>query len=307
MSRPFGTLTAVLAPGRRRAAFALVAVSSLFACDVPTFEGPQIQQPPRGFLLVPDSYQQRRLFPERELVFHVGWVESMEDFSTIYVDGHRGALGFDDVVAAREEARLLADDPDVRFSEVETLRVDGREAWGWSERIETPTRGLVWVAYRAVVPYDTVSYAIEFFSGEPAIKREAPDTLKAIISTFAVGKTTYNLPLIAIIVGLVLFALSVAQSRRRASATRARSINLVKVAKKKDPEAPSGAPAVVGGPETPAAGAEAVAPARRSGPPPAPATPESTGPAPVSPPAVPRGTPASGPAARPGGPGQRKA
>jgi len=266
---------------------ALAAMLALAACDVPNFEGPQIQEPPQGFLLAPDSHQQRRLFPERELVFHAAWVESIDDFSTIYIDGHRGALGFEDVVAAREEARRVADDPDVRFGEVEPLRVDGRDAWGWSERVETDRRGLVWVAYRAVVPYDTISYAIEFYSGDPSIKREAPDTLKAIISTFAIGRTTYNIPLIAIGLGFALFGVNLVQSKRRQNAARLKSINLVKVEKKKAPEgeaagaadgSPVAAPAAPPAPTRPAAPPRAAAPSPPGGPrptttrPPAPPT-----------------------------------
>jgi hypothetical protein len=234
MSTPFPTVSRVRAAG-------LAAVLTFTACDVPNFEGPQIQEPPQGFLLAPDSYQQRRLFPERELVSHVAWIESIDDFSTIYIDGHRGALGFEDVVAAREEARRVADDADTRFGEVESLRVDGREAWGWSERVESPTRGLVWVAYRAVVPYDTISYAIEFYSGDPSIKREAPDTLRAVIASFAIGRTTYNFPLIAVGVGLVLLGVNALGKKRRENAARVRSINLVKIEKKKTPPGEPGA------------------------------------------------------------------
>lgn len=223
-----------LASSRRRSLLLSLGVAgSLAACNVPNFEGPQIQEPPQGFLLVPDSYQQRRLFPQHELVFHAAWVESVDDFSTIYIDGHAGSLGLEDVVAARDASRAAATDPDVRFGEVEPLRVDGREAWGWEERVETPTRGLVWVAYRAIVPYDSVTYAIEFFSGEPAIKRAAPDTLKAVISTFGIGETTYNLPLIAVLVGLALFVVSFVRSKAQARAARLRGIQLVKLPKKK--------------------------------------------------------------------------
>ena len=229
---------------QRRGVLRLLGIIVLSACTVPNLEGPQIQEPPQGFLLVPDSYQQRRLFPEHELVFHAAWVESVDDFSTIYIDGHPGALGLDDAVAAREAARAAATDPDVTFGEVEPLRVDGREAWGWEERVETPTRGLVWVAYRAIVPYDTVTYAIEFYSGEPAIKRAAPDTLKAVISTFGIGETTYNLPLIAVLGGLALFVVSIVRSKAQARAARLRAIHLVKLPKKKpdEPTTPGASP-----------------------------------------------------------------
>ncbi|MEQ1854988.1 MAG: hypothetical protein ABL963_00880 [Longimicrobiales bacterium] len=262
-----------------RSAFAAIGTLGVLAgCEVPNFEGPQIQEPPQGFLLAPDSYQQRRLFPELEITFHAAWVESIDDFSTIYIDGHPGALGFEDVVNAREQVRLLAMDPDIRFGEVEPLLVDGRDAWGWSERVESPTRGLESVAFRAVVPYDTISYAIEFYTGDPSIKRVAPDTLKAIISTFAVGRTTYNWPLIAVLAGLVLFGVSVLQSKRRERATRMKSINLVKVPKKK--------PDAQGGPDAAPAGAPPAAPSPATGaasPPPQPSPPAPTprgGPAP---------------------------
>ncbi|MBM4184329.1 MAG: hypothetical protein FJ207_08895 [Gemmatimonadetes bacterium] len=255
MARCFRSRTTSFA---RRAGGALALAAGVSACDVPNFEGPQIQDPPQGFLLAPDSYQQRRLFPDRELIFHAAWVESIDDFSTIYIDGHRGVLGLEDAVAARDSARRYATDPDVRFGEVEPLEVDGRSAWGWFERVETPTRGLVWVAYRAIIPYDTVSYAVEFYSGEPAIKREAPDTLKAIIATFGIGETTYNIPLIAVMIGLALFAASVVQSKRRAQAARMKTINLVKVEKKKAPETPETASASdVAAPTGPAAPAPA--------------------------------------------------
>jgi len=241
-----------------------LAAGLLAACEVPNFEGPQIQEPPQGFLLAPESYQQRRLFPERELVFHAAWVESIDDFSTIYIDGHRGEIGLEDIMAARDSVRRHTTDPDTRFGEVEPLQVDGRTAWGWAERVESPTRGLESVTYRAVVPYDTISYAIEFYSGEPAIKRAAPDTLKAIIAQFAIGRTTYNLPLIAVMIGLALFGVSFVQSQRRAKAARLKSINLVKVEKKKPDAdtrevvaADSVAPSTTAGPPTPVPSAAA--------------------------------------------------
>ena len=225
----------------------LLGLIALCACNVPNFEGPQIQEPPQGFLLVPDSYQQRRIFPQHELVFHSAWVESTDDFSTIYVDGYPGVLGLEDAMAARDSAWLYAIDPDVTFTEVEPLLVDGRAGWGWAERVETPTRGLVWVAYRAIVPYDTVTYAIEFYSGEPAIKRSAPDTLKAVIASFGIGRTTYNLPLIAVLAGLALFVVSFVRSKAKARSARLQAIHLVKIPKKKKDEAgtpASGAPPV---------------------------------------------------------------
>lgn len=236
---------------RRIVPLTAMALAALSACHVPNFEGPQIQEPPQGFLLVEDSYQQRRLFPQREIGFHAAWVESLDDFSTIYIDGYPGVLGIEDAMAARDSVRRHALDPDVRFGEVEPLRVDGRDAWGWEERVETPSRGLVWVAYRAIIPYDTVTYTVEFYSGEPAIKRSAPDTLKAVIATFGIGETTYNLPLIAVLAGLALFVVSFVRSKAKARTARLQAIHLVKLPKKK-----------------PAEGVDATAPSKGATPPP---------------------------------------
>lgn len=247
--------------GARLAGLVSLVVAVLAGCDMPNFEGPQIQSPPRGFLLVRSSPLQRRMFQDQEVVFETTWVESIADFSTIHVNGHLGVLDLEDVMAAQEVAKRFADDPDLVFGEVEPLEVDGRDAWGWAERVETPTRGLVSVAYRAAVPYDTITYAIEFYSGEPGLKRAAPDTLKAIISTFAIGETTINWPLVALLVGALLFVASGLRSRARAKATRLQSIKLVKVKKPAEEEAvhgePVGAGAAAAAGGVPASGARA--------------------------------------------------
>lgn len=220
-------------------AWLLVGVAGLGGCKVPNFDGPQIQSPPRGFLLQPDSYLGRRMFPQREVVFHNAWVESVADFSTIFINGHPGVLTLEDVLAAQDSVRFYTTDPDVAFGGVEPLRIDGRDAWGWAERVESPSRGLESVTYRAVVPYDTITYAIEFYSGEPGLKSAAPDTLRAIVSSFAVGRIEWNLLLIAIMLGLVLLGGKTLWSRAQARAARLQSINLVTFKKEDEEEGAS--------------------------------------------------------------------
>jgi hypothetical protein len=158
----------------------------------------------------------------------------------IYIDGHPGVLDVEDVMAARDGAMAAELDADAVFGEVEALRVDGRNAWGWYERIESPRRGLVEVTYRAVVPYDSVTYAIEFVSGEPSLKRASPDTLREVVSTFAIGRTTYDLPVILVVLGGMVFVVSVLRSRSKEKADRLRSINLVTVQREEDDETASG-------------------------------------------------------------------
>lgn len=225
---------------RSRRSYAALATLLIVSagCEVPRFEGPQIQQPPPGFTLQPESYPQRRTFPDEEVTFHSAWVHTdVSGVSLIYVDEHPVVFDVDDVVAAQEGARAAEMDPDATFGDVEAIRVDGHDAFGWLERIESPRRGLVEVTYRAVVPYDSVSYAIEFTSGEPSLKLAAPDTLRAVISSFGIGRTTYNLPLIVIVFGALLLFVSILRSRSKERADRLRSINLVTIKKDEEKEA----------------------------------------------------------------------
>ncbi len=230
----------------RRLLFAalLPALLSTSACEIPRFEGPQIQSPPPGFLLQPEGYLQRRMFPEREIPFHTTWVRTdVSGVSVIYVNGHPGALTVDDVLTAQEGVRAHTVDPDTKFGAIEALTIDGRDAWGWEERVESTRRGLVDVAYRAVIPYDTITFAIEFISGDPNWKAVSPDSLRTIISSFAIGKTTLNLPVIGILAGAMLLAFNVLRTRARERDQRLRSINLVTIKKEQEEEEP-GPPSV---------------------------------------------------------------
>ena len=203
------------------------------ACEIPNFQGPQIQSPPPAFYMQPEAYQQRRMFPDLGIVVHKAWVEtSGGPFSGIYVNGHAGVLTQDDVIAAREEAMAAATDP-ITFGNVEAFTIDTRRAWGWSERLETRALGLDWIAYRAVVPYDTITFALEFYGGDPGLKNH-PDSLRTILASFAIGETVWNLPLIAVFVGMTLFLIVALRSRAQARARRLQSIQLVKIKKEDD-------------------------------------------------------------------------
>jgi hypothetical protein len=219
-------------------------VLALISCDMPTFEGPQLQAPPQGFLMVQGSYPTRQLVSGHTPVFRRAWVESGVDASAIFIDGYPAVLGYEDALAARDSSRRYAHDAETSFGDVEPIRVDGRDGWGWHERVETPTRGLVWVAYRALIPYDSITYAIEFSSGSPKYKVGAPEALKTVISTFGIGRTTYNVPLIALLVGGLLFVIAFLRSKAQARAQRLRSINLVKIPKKQPPAEPTASAAV---------------------------------------------------------------
>jgi len=231
-----------------RAALGALLLVGLAACEVPSFQGPQLQEPPQGFLLQPDSRAARSMFAYLPEVHHDAWVQSQPPYSTIRINGHPGVLGLQDVMAAQDSARAHSRDPDITFGAIEPLSIDGREAWGWEERIETQRRGVPWVAYRVMVPYDTISYSIEIDTEDPLLKVAAPESLRAIVATFGVGETVYDWPLIALGAGLLLFLIHMMRQRSLAKAAQLRSINLVKVEKKPKPGEGEGAdePATVG-------------------------------------------------------------
>jgi hypothetical protein len=220
-------------PRRHRDHAALLVLLATAACDVPDFEGAQIQSPPPVFYIQNDAYQQRRMFPDLEVLDHKAWVEtSWGFFSGIYINGHPGVLTLEEVERAKAE-RDESEPRPVTYGDIETLTIDGRTAWGWGEMLSTPEKGIQFVAYRAVIPYDTISYSVEFYGGEPGLKGQ-PDSLRTIVMSFAVGKTRWNTPLIMIVGGLLLFVVAMLQSRSQARKRRHQSIVLKKIEKKKE-------------------------------------------------------------------------
>ncbi|MDP2956668.1 MAG: hypothetical protein Q8N53_09625 [Longimicrobiales bacterium] len=231
------------------APFCLVAAG----CTIPNFEGPQIQDPPPAFTMKREAVEERPMFPDRAVVFHEAWVEaSWGNFSGIYINGHPGVLGSAEVEGARRAAMAAAQGQRVAFGEIESLQVDGRTALGWGETWRLENGGLQYVVFRAAVPYDTITYAIDFLTGEPGLKSR-PDSLRTIVASFAVGKTTWNLPLIMVLAGVVALVGNLARSRAKARTERHRHVPLVTIPKK-DAKKP-GATA-----EGPAAPVEAPAP-----------------------------------------------
>lgn len=220
----------------RRVRWALATLLIVLAgCEIPNFKGPQIQNPSLGFLSQPDSYLPRRMFPDLEVLHHDSWV-SMDfgEVSRIVINGHPGVLTRADVTSAQNAARAAAKEP-VTFGDVIQYTIDERPAWGWSERLETLENGLDWIAFHVVIPYDTITYAIELNSHSPYFKR-VPDTLVTIAHSFAVGEVTWNIPLVVFLGLCVVFLISFLRKRAERRRERLQSIRLVKFKKDDDEE-----------------------------------------------------------------------
>jgi hypothetical protein len=243
-------------PLRRLPAPALLASLALAAvgCRVPNFEGPQIQSPPPAFTMKNDVSQERRMFPARDVAYHAAWIEaSWGNFSGIYINGHGGPTGIEEVETARLAAIEAARDERVEFGELEEIEVDGRRAWGWGEVWRLPNDGIRYVVFRAAVPYDTVTYAVDFLTGDPMLKSR-PDSLRTIVESFAVGRIEWNYPLIAVVVGIVVLVGARLRARARARANRSRHVTLVRLPTKESPERRAAPP----GPGAPGTGAPGI-------------------------------------------------
>jgi hypothetical protein len=164
-------------------------LSSPVACVAPPYRGYQIQDPPEGFLYDDDSSEAQVVFPDREMLSHGAWWRMSPDdqYASIFITRFRGAAGVEDVEAARSRYEsAVAQSGGGEVTQLQFLRIDGREAWGWEEHRRN--RGeLVAVAYRTVVLYDTMAISLEFYSEMPALMD--PALQKAALASFGYGKT----------------------------------------------------------------------------------------------------------------------
>jgi hypothetical protein len=191
------------------------------------------------------------------------------DFSGIYIRAHPGTTTRRDV----EEARARAAEQEagrgkrVTFGDVEDAMIDGRASWGWLEE-ERDDRGLQYVEYRAVIPYDTITYTVEFATGDPSWKVK-PDSMRVAVLSFAYGQTVWNKGLITLLlVGTVLGVGLLIRRGKSRLYTQTQDMTLVKFEiPEKEPEGETAVEAAVDpslAPESkPAAGQEPPAPPRR--------------------------------------------
>jgi hypothetical protein len=100
----------------------------------------------------------------------------------------------------------------LRFDELEVAQIDGRTALAWMEAWED--NGLHEVTFRSVIPYDTITYVVEFMTSDPIFKSH-PDSIRAVVASFAIGRTEWNMPLVAVgvVASLMLFRMAAPRLR----------------------------------------------------------------------------------------------
>ena len=150
------------------------------------------------------------MFLDRDHLRQSAWwsgVGDDDENSTIFLTTYAGASTQDEIRAARDlhEDRFGY----AAYSGLEFLRVDGRDAWGWTETQTRDDGRVARIEYTAVVPFDSVTYVVEFSSSEPRFLHAA--SLRAVVATFAVGRRRWNVPLLLLV--LVLGGVVVAGGR----------------------------------------------------------------------------------------------
>ena len=222
------------------------------ACDVPRFQGPQVQAPPEGFLRKSDVLQDRRMFPDRPTIHFDAWIETeWGEFTGIYINGHAGTTTLEEVVEARAWAMENPPDHPMAYGDIETVSIDGRTGWAWMEMWRE--NGLHEVRYHAAVPYDTITYTVDFTTGDPKFKIR-PDSIRTIVSSFAVGRTEWKWRLLALstVVGVLVLRAGWSKLQRRYENVRHMTLAKIPVenaagAVQDDPlQSPAGLPEVDG-------------------------------------------------------------
>ncbi len=196
-------------------AVALLAVGP--ACSRPTFEGPQIQDPPDLFIYDANASQGRNIFPQRQQLRQGAWFSGLsndDEHSSIFITTHAGPSSRNEIEAGRDAQANRYGGLSMQYSPIGSIWIDGRTAWGWTET-QVYRGKIASLEYKAVVSYDTVSYAIEFHSSQPEWMNE--QKLKAVVATFAVGRTELNVPAIIVLV-VVGMAVQIFWSRRKQAA-----------------------------------------------------------------------------------------
>jgi hypothetical protein len=166
-------------------------------------EGGQIPDPPPGFALDPNCSSARLVFRGAEAVRQRCYFTRGEPHNSIVITEFKGTTSESAVGAAKDD---LASRYKESLGPIESLRIDGRPAWGW---LETQMSGgkLYSLKYQAVVAYPASHYSVEFFATDPRFRSE--EFLRRTVTTFAVlhgGQIEWKGALVVLIAaaGLVL-------------------------------------------------------------------------------------------------------
>ena len=180
------------------------------ACLQPSVPGYQVQEAPEGFLFRANANTGTNAFPDRETLSRGIWMGDIETFepqSEIYVTRYAGNITVEEAKVARDvQASRYGNPSSIDYAQVGRVTIDGRSAFTWMETRYDEHGAVRSLEYKAVIPYDSVSYAVEFSTS--AAHRLYPDSLTRVVHSWGRGETQvlWNVILIAggVLVGLVM-------------------------------------------------------------------------------------------------------
>jgi hypothetical protein len=152
----------------------------LSACSTPRMEGPNISDPPAGFVYDANASNGRNIFATEDILRQAAWIRPREEhFCDISMTEYTGSATRQDVQEALDYFIKKYSYP--TYGPLETITIDGHDAWGWQEtqfyKGEQSS-----MTYRAVVSYEDRCWAIEFYAKDPAWQNT--ERMKEIICSF---------------------------------------------------------------------------------------------------------------------------
>lgn len=164
----------------------------LAGCAKPSIPGLQLREVPQGFVYTANADFGVNEFAERVPLSRGAWLGDAESFqpqSEIFVTRYAGVITVEEATAVRDaQASRYGHPASVDYGLVEPVMVGGRPALAWLETRYDEHHAVRSLKYSAVIPYDSVSYAVEFNTS--AAGRLQPDSLIRVVLSFGSGTTT---------------------------------------------------------------------------------------------------------------------
>lgn len=146
---------------RRRSPVAVLLLLAFAAggCTVSNVDGPQLRDVPTGFGFDETASSSRRVFDDRAPLSRRGYFFRSDGGNASILMTELGrVIEEDEVESTYERLEEEWERSGAVFSQLESLTVDDRDAWGWFQRLGRSRRFVL------VVPYDDVTFVIDFYS-----------------------------------------------------------------------------------------------------------------------------------------------
>jgi hypothetical protein len=161
------------------------------ACVAPAVPGYQLQDVPAGFLFTANAQTGVNVFPDRDVLSRGAWLGDIETFepqSEISITRFSGNTTIEEAESARDiQASRYGNPSSIDYGRVATVMIDERAGFAWMETRYDENNAVRSLDYTAVIPYDTVTYVVEFNTSRA--HRLHPDSLTRVVHSWGRGET----------------------------------------------------------------------------------------------------------------------